>query len=72
MLEVILRSRSKGVRRVEQSRWKTVIQVALRAVGAEINQNLPRSLWNIIQNCPLESVGSYLAWLRMPCAHVDS
>lgn len=35
-LEVILRSRSKEMRRVEQSRWKAIIQVALRAAGPEI------------------------------------
>lgn len=70
MSEVFLRSKSEGVRRVEQSRWKAIIQVALRAMGAEIYQNLPRSL-QTIQNCPLESAGSCHAWLRMSCALVD-
>lgn len=52
----------------EQSRWKAIIQVVLRAVGAEIYQNLPRSLQKTMQNCPLDSAGSCLAWLRTSCA----
>lgn len=77
ILAAILRSRAEGVERVEQSSRRAIrgymIKVALRAVGAEIYQTLPRRLQNTIQNCPLGSAGSCLAlvegclWAR--CFH---
>lgn len=53
------------MREWEESRRRVTrgdrIKVVLRAVGAEIDWNLPKSLQNTIQNCSLGSAGSCLA-----------
>lgn len=62
--------------RVGQSRGAIrgcIIKVALRTVGVEIYQNLPESLQNTTQSCPLNLLATVSSWLAVAsgqlCVH---